>query len=46
MVAFTGAVRLTSTVSLGSTVVSPRTGTVIVVLVLPGAKVAVPLVVV
>src|SRR3954470_4169492 len=43
IVALTGAVRLTSTVSSGSTTVSPRMGTLIVVVVAPGANVAVPL---
>src|SRR3954452_20389255 len=43
MVAFTGAVRLTSTVSSGSTTVSPTIGTLMVVVVAPGANVAVPL---
>src|SRR3954463_11845029 len=42
IVALTGAVRLTSTVSFGSTAVSPTIVIGTVVLVLPGAKLAVP----
>ena len=43
-VALTGLCRLTWKVSSGSTVVSPLTGTVIVCVVVPGAKLSVPLV--
>ena len=41
-VALVGEVRLTTKVSLGSTTVSPRTGTAMVRVIWPGAKVSVP----
>ena len=45
IVAFAGLLRLIANVSVGSNIWSPRTATVIVLLVSPGVKVSVPLVV-